>query len=433
MPSSPSFSQRSLEEARHLASTTLMEYFPPPVVEFGDHASEDDDDDDNSNKEPPQRLRRRMQTTINPNTAMSKNSFIYAANRLGKLITTKHVPAQIPSSLKCLGLPDQALPSTVQDLFILVEVTAIDGVSNTLGQAGPCISDGNGFPRVGYVQFDVADVEDMIRKKTFDAVCLHEISHILGFGTLWDQLSLVQNQGTSDPRYKGTGGIRGMNQIAVGNTWQTSPVQNTGGAGTAGSHWRDTNFGYEMMTAYLDQAYQPYSAMTVESLTDLGYTVDSSAFDVFSVNQTSGYPVPPDGSGPKSDMPVTWTTMFGGGLNSTEIWIMSCLLAAFVVLLLSCLYSWCRRRRALPPSQPTSSGGTVTQPSSAPPVRLPDNIPVAVAVPVIAQDKLNMFQDFTQCYDPNVAYEFLARADGNVQIAVNRYLQGQHGEGVAMV
>jgi hypothetical protein len=85
------------------------------------------------------------------------------------------------------------------------------------------------FPRVGYVQFDKADVNDMLQRNTFDAVCLHEVAHILGFGTLWDHLLLLQSTGTADPRYKGTGAIAGMNQIAKDNAWGTVPVQNTGG------------------------------------------------------------------------------------------------------------------------------------------------------------------------------------------------------------
>jgi len=107
-------------------------------------------------------------------TTQMKASFEYAASRLGKMITTKHTPIRLNPAQRCRGL---ALPSQVEDLFIYIKIGPIDGTDkrdNVLGQAGPCILDGNGYPRVGYVEFDVADVSKMISEKTFDAVCVHE-------------------------------------------------------------------------------------------------------------------------------------------------------------------------------------------------------------------------------------------------------------------
>ena len=56
------------------------------------------------------------------------------------------------------------------------------------------------------------------------------------------------------------------------------PVVNTGGAGTRNSHWRASVFGNELMIGYLTDS-SPLSAITIQSLADLGYTVDPGLAD----------------------------------------------------------------------------------------------------------------------------------------------------------
>jgi hypothetical protein len=60
------------------------------------------------------------------------------------------------------------------------------------------------------------------------------------------------------------------------------PVANTGGGGTANSHWRETTFEDELMTGYASGA-MPVSVMTIKSLRDLGYTVDESKAESYSI------------------------------------------------------------------------------------------------------------------------------------------------------
>src|SRR6185503_5729374 len=61
------------------------------------------------------------------------------------------------------------------------------------------------------------------------------------------------------------------------------PVENSGGAGTADSHWRETTFGSELMTGYVNLGGMPLSAITVGSLSDLGYVVTPLSADPYSV------------------------------------------------------------------------------------------------------------------------------------------------------
>jgi Leishmanolysin len=55
------------------------------------------------------------------------------------------------------------------------------------------------------------------------------------------------------------------------------PVENSGGLGTADSHWRETVFRNELMSGFIAAPGNPLSRMTAASLGDLGYQVDVDA------------------------------------------------------------------------------------------------------------------------------------------------------------
>ena len=61
------------------------------------------------------------------------------------------------------------------------------------------------------------------------------------------------------------------------------PVENTGGTGTANSHWRTAVMGRELMQGFAVNTTQPLSRITVGSLKDLGYTVNLAGADAFSL------------------------------------------------------------------------------------------------------------------------------------------------------
>ena len=48
-----------------------------------------------------------------------------------------------------------------------------------------------------------------------------------------------------------------------------------GGSGTAGAHWDEETFHNELMTGYINDGANPYSAMSAASFADLGYTITS--------------------------------------------------------------------------------------------------------------------------------------------------------------
>ena len=63
----------------------------------------------------------------------------------------------------CLPATSPDLPPIVDDLIIDVGIAPIDGVGQILGQAGPtCFSTGDDLPIHGIMEFDSADVADLI-------------------------------------------------------------------------------------------------------------------------------------------------------------------------------------------------------------------------------------------------------------------------------
>jgi hypothetical protein len=191
----------------------------------------------------------------------------------------------------------EGLSGVVDDLIIDVSIGTIDGPGGILGGATPCfIRTASKLPILGVMQFDVADAATLIADGTFGDVVLHEMGHVLGIGSLWSTNGILINPGTSSPQYTGAGGQQGWAEIGglpLGTV--NVPVENTGGAGTRDSHWREIIMPSELMTGYLSALVNPMSAVTVRSLTDLGYTIDAATADPYTV-QTAP-PVEPGGRG----------------------------------------------------------------------------------------------------------------------------------------
>lgn len=196
--------------------------------------------------------------------------------------------ADIPlNAAKDACFPGQpAVNERIDDIVIYVEFVEIDGASNVLGEAGPCyIRSDNQLPVLGHLKLDAADLALMERSGTMNDVVLHEMGHILGIGTLWPDKGLLQGGGTADPRFMGAGATAAYR--GLGSLDTSVPVENSGGDGTRDGHWRESTFGNELMTGYISSANNPMSAMTIASLNDLGYGVNSSAAASYSLSRTS--------------------------------------------------------------------------------------------------------------------------------------------------
>lgn len=97
-----------------------------------------------------------------------------------------------------LGHP--AIDETVDDMVIYVAVKAIDGESNTLTAAAPCIvRESNTLTSFGTIEIDEADVQLMIDEGSLASTILHEMGHVLGIGSLWTDFGFLQGAGGADP------------------------------------------------------------------------------------------------------------------------------------------------------------------------------------------------------------------------------------------
>jgi len=202
---------------------------------------------------------------------------------------------------------------TVDDVIILARFDSIDGPGQILGSAGACsIRTSNGLTIYGAMQFDTADVAGLIASGSLNAVILHEMGHVLGFssGTWNTQAGITQQRVCAQLLTSGnppfvthpdthfdctqsgaTNFARAAFDSIGGTTYSGGlkvPLENcTGvpascGAGTYNSHWRESTFGNELMTGYLNNGANPLTLLTIASFQDEGYLVNYAAAEAYS-------------------------------------------------------------------------------------------------------------------------------------------------------
>jgi hypothetical protein len=199
-------------------------------------------------------------------TTAQKNAFKSAANRWSKVIVG--------------DLPNVVIGGQViDDVLIEASGVAIDGPGGILGQAGPthlrpATAGASAFlPAKGRMQFDTSDLASMQANGTLNDVITHEMGHVLGIGTIWTAKGLLSGAGSTNPTFTGKNAKKEYGKLK-GTGPAVVPVENQGGPGTANSHWRDTVFRNELMTGFVAGPPNPLSRVTVGSLQDLGYKVD---------------------------------------------------------------------------------------------------------------------------------------------------------------
>ena len=220
-------------------------------------------------------------------SARQQQAVLNAVARWQSIITQDlmSIPMNAPADACWEGQP--AINESVDDILIFVELVEIDGVGKVLGEAGPCyVRNDNGLPIVGHLKLDAADLRQMESYGTIDDVVLHEIGHVLGIGTLWPDRGLLSGQGSDDPTFLGAGAISAYR--TMGGTLAYVPVENTGGTGTRDGHWRESVFGNELMTGWVNNSSNPLSALTIESLKDMGYGANAGAASSYSLTPGSG-------------------------------------------------------------------------------------------------------------------------------------------------
>lgn len=172
----------------------------------------------------------------------------------------------------------------IDDLLILAEGKVIDGESGILGQAGPThVRPDTRLPIKGIMSFDSADLQSLEDSGELLDVIIHEMGHVIGIGTIWRELGLIQNSGSDNPIFLGLVAMREYGTLLGSNSRVAVPIANTGGPGTREGHWRELVFDSELMTGFDDPGRNALSRLTVASLQDLGYQVNLNAADSYSL------------------------------------------------------------------------------------------------------------------------------------------------------
>jgi hypothetical protein len=225
-------------------------------------------------------------------TPAQQQAFVDAESRWESLVTGDLANVPLAAAPGDCGEGSPAVNEIIDDVVILASVGAIDGPGAILAQAGPCyIRDPGSLPLLGLMRFDEADLADVEGSNLLEEVILHEMGHVLGFGTIWLQpdinlLTDPASAGGTDPHFTGAQTIAAFN--AAGGTAYTAgakvPVEETGSAGTRDSHWRESVFMNELMTGFVDAGQNPLSRITVASLADIGYSVNPSGSDSYTLD-----------------------------------------------------------------------------------------------------------------------------------------------------
>ncbi len=153
---------------------------------------------------------------------------------------------------------------------------------NILGQSLPTHVLPNGLPAKGLMEFDAFDLGGMEADGSLASVILHEMGHVLGIGSIWEDKAVLVGAGTANPQFVGKKADKEWAKLSKLPADQL-PVENHGGPGTEDSHWRETVFGNELMTGFISGTRQPLSRMTIASLADLGYKVSLTRADKYAL------------------------------------------------------------------------------------------------------------------------------------------------------
>lgn len=107
-----------------------------------------------------------------------------------------------------------------------------------------------------------------------ELVIIHEMGHVLGIGTFWDEVCGTKCASGS-PTYTCPKAKAAYKALGYSDELQLESK--------VCGHWSESNFGYsrdEIMTPYFDSGkQQPISRITTAALSDLGYEVDINASD----------------------------------------------------------------------------------------------------------------------------------------------------------
>ena len=117
--------------------------------------------------------------------------------------------------------------------------------------------------------FDLADLDRLEANGHLEGTIVHEMAHVIGFGTLWEHLGLLQNPArpglSANTHFTGAAAKAAFDEIRAGNYTDSEfvPVQHQGGEGVWNGHWRELVFRSELMTPFPDRGPNPLSVVSI--------------------------------------------------------------------------------------------------------------------------------------------------------------------------
>lgn len=181
---------------------------------------------------------------------------------------------------------DYRYSGPIDDLLLFGDVRDLDGPGGVVGMAGACLLRSDGFPLVGVIVLDRADVDFLAASGDLHTVVRHELGHVLDLSMSgWQRRGLLSHDrsGCYDSHSVHFTGEAAEREFARLGGAGRVPVENNGVMGTACSHWDEETFHSELMTGYLDRD-APLSRITGGALSDMGYQVDLDATDAYALS-----------------------------------------------------------------------------------------------------------------------------------------------------
>lgn len=197
-----------------------------------------------------------------------------AAVRWERLLASGLPDAVVRGDAGC-GAGSPRVSETIDDLVVYVRFVELDA----LAESGPCLVRRDGsFPITGTIWLDGPNRVAQLHSAVLEALVMHELAHVLGFGSLWKARGLLRDPsigGGDDPHFAGSLAREWFDASGgTGYRGAKVPVDDSGLRGTADTHWRSNPFDDELMTPIIYYPANPLSPITAAAMADLGYDVD---------------------------------------------------------------------------------------------------------------------------------------------------------------
>ncbi|WP_420635815.1 Ig-like domain-containing protein [Candidatus Palauibacter sp.] len=256
--------------------------------------------------------------SITPMTESRAAAYRNAAEKWMRVLADTELPdmpvgAEIP--VGCWGEISDRRVDRVDDLLLVVGVGTFDN-PRTIAAAGSCRWRADSLlPWMGSVKFSVNYLSEIEADGGLEEVILHEMGHTLGISRFyWRRFDLLANPTLTwfiftwahspgeDAHFIGPLAAEAFDE--AGGTNYTGgdkvPLENCKGSGSGDSHWRelywseevgDSNcregdilLGGELMSPTYNRGMRsPLSNITIQALADMGYTVDASEAESYSL------------------------------------------------------------------------------------------------------------------------------------------------------